>query len=103
MNDKEVAFCSYFEAQILPNRNKVNTDMIRHAASLIGYQANLTCRTCLHDSAVDLLNMYNRMLPAWNEHKKIVEKQRIAEDLERLAEEKRIEKQKKQIKKTNEN
>lgn len=70
MSDNEIKFCDYFEKEMLPNRNKITTDMVREAASFVGYKFNGNCRSCLHDSAIDLLNLYNRMKPNWELYKK---------------------------------
>ena len=70
MEKNEIAFCEYFEKEILPNRNRVNADHVKTAGALIGKNLITSCGSCLHNSAIDLLNYYNRILPAWNEYKK---------------------------------
>jgi hypothetical protein len=70
MTTNEIMFCEYFETTMLPNRNNVSTDMVRHAGGLIGHPVNLSCRSCLHNSAIDLLNMFNRMKPVYDQYKK---------------------------------
>lgn len=70
MSENEKQFCEYFEREILPNRNKVNATHVSIAGALIGKSYVTSCGSCLHNSAVDLLNYYNRILPVWNEFKK---------------------------------
>jgi hypothetical protein len=65
MLENEIKFCEYFSSKILPNRRNVSTDMVRTAGDLIGLRTNTACSSCLHDSAIDLLNLYNRLLPAY--------------------------------------
>ena len=70
MTENEVKFMVYFKENILPNRNRVSTEMVRQAASLAGITPNLTCGTCLHNAAIDLLNLYGRVTPAYETYSK---------------------------------
>lgn len=70
MLQKEIEFCNYFKQNILPNRHRVDGGMVSKAAAMMGITPNLSCHSCLHGSAMDLLNLYNRLLPAYEEYLK---------------------------------
>ena len=76
--ENEEKFMVYFKETMLPNRNKITDEMILTAAGMIGHPVNISCQSCKHNSAVDLLNLYNRMLPNY----KILLKER--EDVEKI-------------------
>ena len=74
MQENEIEFMKYFAEVMLPNRNAVTGVMVAHAGNLIGKTVNVNCPTCLHGSAIDLKNLYFRMLPAYETYLKILEK-----------------------------
>jgi hypothetical protein len=57
----ELEFMKYFENNLL-HKNTASYDVIRTAADLIGYKADINCASCARNAYLELLNIYNRML-----------------------------------------
>lgn len=68
MNTQEILFMKFFEENLL-TKTKANFDTIRESADLIGYKADINCPACARNAFLELLNIYNRMLNAWNKYK----------------------------------
>ena len=77
MTEQEIKFCKYFEEVMLPNRKKINVGHLQECEKILGHGLGISgCSTCLHRVAVDLMNLYNRLRPAWLEEQKIKEEEK---------------------------
>jgi hypothetical protein len=84
MNDNEIQFMKYFERVMLPNKRKITKDMIQEGERIAGIRVlNPSCTNCLHAAAVDLLNLYNRNLPAWQEFQKRLKELELTQNVEK--------------------
>ena len=71
MTEQEKAFCAHFEQVMLPNKYRITANMIGESGAIIGKSFRLNCQSCLHDAAIDLMNIYNKIVEAafpgaWN-------------------------------------
>ena len=70
MTDNEIKFCEYFETTMLPNRRNISMEMLKHCETLLGGSFGIQdCTSCMHRVAVDLMNLYNRLVPFYQEYK----------------------------------
>lgn len=65
----------------MPNRRNIDESMIRHCAEILGIGVVTGCRSCLHGTAVDLKNLYNRLKPSYDIEQRIAKEQRELEEL----------------------
>ena len=65
----EIQFCEYFESNLL-NKIQANFDVINRASKLLGRSEAAVCPSCAKNEYVELRNVYNRMLPAYEQYKK---------------------------------
>jgi len=70
MKKEEIEFCKFWEEVVLPNRNNVQQGWLEHSQNLLGkiYLFG-NCSTCLHNAAIDLKNLYYRLLPYYEQYK----------------------------------
>jgi Fe-S cluster biogenesis protein NfuA len=71
MTQQEQDFCLYYEENMIKKglRN-IGGDKIKEAADLIGIKFDGACPSCLRNSLLELNNVYNRLLTAYNIWKK---------------------------------
>ena len=75
MSEQEIRFMEYFEGTMLPNKRRITMDMLHECEKILGKNLQVGgCNACMHRVAVDMMNLYNRMKPSWDEYqKRIVE------------------------------
>lgn len=86
MTTNEINFCEYFEKTMLPNRRNITIVMLKQCERLLGGSLGIEdCTSCMHRVAVDLMNLYNRLLPFYQEYKDslipVEEKKTVVEDV----------------------
>lgn len=70
MTVNEIKFCEYFESTMLPNRRNINIEMLKQCEKILGGDLGISdCSSCMHRVAVDLMNLYNRLVPSYQEYK----------------------------------
>ena len=65
MTEDEIRFMQYFEGTMLPNKNRITVEMLIKSAEFAHIHVETGCPSCRQNSAIDLKNLYNRILPAW--------------------------------------
>jgi len=100
MTDDEIKFMQYFENTMLPNKMHITVEMLWTAADFANIKVETGCPSCRHNSAMELKNLYNRILPAWQTWQH--EQAELAEQKEKELAEKKLAEQKEKEKETSE-
>ena len=67
MKITEIDYMDYFQSNLL-GKNSANFETINRASKLAGRSEHATCPQCAKAEYYELLNLYNRLLPAYLEY-----------------------------------
>lgn len=67
MKVSEIDFCDYFKENLV-GKSSATFDIINKASKLAGRSESATCPSCSKAEYYELLNHYNRLLPAYMEY-----------------------------------
>ena len=66
LKPNEILFMGRMINEIMPNRQHVNTAVLREVASIVGIDVNVSCRSCTQAGSADVLNRFNQLKPKYD-------------------------------------